>query len=68
MPELHFVMTNLTCEACIKVSTRALKTLSGVEDVSIDLASGKAHIQSAEPLNPSDVQELLKAKGYTVAF
>lgn len=68
MNELHFTMTNLTCEACIKVSTATLRKLPGVTDVMIDLASGAAHLQSTEPINPVEVEEVLKAKGYTVTF
>lgn len=68
MHELHFTMTNLTCEACIKVSTIALKKLPGVTDVMIDLATGAAHLQSSEPINPKEVEEVLNAKGYTVTF
>ncbi len=68
MHELHFTITNLTCEACIKVSTMTLKTLPGVTDVMIDLATGSAHLQATEPIRASDVEEVLKAKGYMVTF
>ena len=68
MHELTFKVTNLTCDACIKVSTMALRKLSGVTDVSIELSTGAARVASTEPISQSDVTEALKAKGYEVAF
>ncbi|HAU66164.1 TPA: cation-transporting ATPase [Candidatus Uhrbacteria bacterium] len=68
MTELTFKITNLTCEACIKVSTKTLQTLPGVKSVSVDLQTGSTHITSEEPINPDDVANALKAKGYIVAF
>ncbi|MBI2473066.1 heavy-metal-associated domain-containing protein [Candidatus Uhrbacteria bacterium] len=68
MNELTFTISNLTCEACVKVTTMTLRKLAGVTDVSVDLSSGKTHIVSKEPINPDDVTNMLQAKGYTVAF
>ncbi|OGL71981.1 hypothetical protein A3C17_01080 [Candidatus Uhrbacteria bacterium RIFCSPHIGHO2_02_FULL_53_13] len=66
--ELHFTITNLTCGACVKLSTMALRELTEVTDASVDLATGAARVLSKEPISQSDVTEALKAKGYTVAF
>lgn len=68
MTELTFNITNLTCEACIKVSTKTLKTLPGVTSVSVDLQTGSTHITSEQPINPNDVASVLNAKGYVVTF
>ena len=68
MHELTFTITNLTCDACIKLSTIALRKLPGVTDVSVELTTGAARVVSTEPISSSDVAEALKAKGYTVAF
>lgn len=68
MHELTFTITNLTCGACIKVSTMILRKLPGVTDISIDLSTGTGHIISSEPITKSDVATALKAKGYDVAF
>lgn len=67
MSELTFTITNLTCEACVKLSTMALRKLPGVTDVSIDLKTGAARLSSEKPIDLNDVTELLKTKGYTVA-
>ncbi|MBI4592412.1 heavy-metal-associated domain-containing protein [Candidatus Uhrbacteria bacterium] len=68
MRELTFTITNLTCDACIKLSTMALRKLPGVTDVSVELSNGAARVASTEPINPSVITEVLKAKGYEVAF
>lgn len=68
MNELAFTITKLNCEACIKLSTMALRKLPGVTDVSIELSTGAARVVSTEPIAPNDVTKVLKAKGYSVAF
>jgi copper chaperone CopZ len=68
MSELTFNITNLTCEACIKVSTKTLKTLPGVTNVSVDLQTGIAQMTSEQAINPNDVASVLNAKGYIVTF
>ena len=68
MSELLFDITNLTCDACVKLSTMALRKLRGVTDVSIDLSTGATRLLSEEPLNKKDVEDILKTKGYIVTF
>lgn len=68
MTELTFKMTNLTCEACIKVSTMTLRKLPGVTEATVDLSTGAGRIVSTEPLSQADVVSALKDKGYDVAF
>ncbi|MFA6423771.1 MAG: heavy metal-associated domain-containing protein [Candidatus Magasanikbacteria bacterium] len=59
MYKLNFKITNLDCEACIKLSTSALKTLSSVQTVKIDLKSGLAEVESNQELNWEDVKKSL---------
>jgi len=40
MPNQNFKITNLTCQACIKLSTQALEEIPGVTKVTIDLSTG----------------------------
>ena len=68
MTEFTFKITNLTCEACIKVSTMTLRKLPGVTEATVDLSTGAGHIVSTEPLSQTDVVSTLKDKGYDVAF
>lgn len=68
MTELTFKITNLTCDACIKVSTMTLRKLPGVTEATVDLSTGAGRITSNEPITQNDVAAALKAKGYDVAF
>lgn len=68
MTELTFKITNLTCEACVKVSMMTLRKLPGVTEATVDLSTGVGRIISDEPLNKNDVTTALKAKGYDVTF
>ncbi len=64
MSELTFRITNLNCEACVKISTKALSKIPGVTDASVDLASGAVKINSASPIDTSLIVETLKAKDF----
>lgn len=55
----NFKITNLDCEACIKLSTMALKSLPGVQTVKIDLKTGMTEVESDEELNLEDIQKSL---------
>lgn len=68
MSELTFKITNLTCDACIKVSTMTLRKLPGVTEATVDLSTGAGRVVSSEPLTQNDVAAALKAKGYEATF
>ncbi len=68
MSELTFKITNLTCDACIKVSTMTLRKLPGVTEATVDLSTGAGRVVSSEPLTQNDVAVALKAKGYVATF
>ena len=40
MSEIKLAVSGVTCSSCVKHVTSALKQLDGVEDVSVDLATG----------------------------
>ncbi len=63
MFEYNFKITNLTCEACIKLSNMALKGLPGVQDVQVDLESGKAKVVSQTELKWEDIKNSLAQVG-----
>lgn len=63
MPSKKFRITNLTCDACVKLSTMALKKISGVTNVTIDPTSGETDVMSDHELAPRDITEALKSVG-----
>lgn len=64
MNTLVFRITNLTCDACIKVCTMLISRIHGVRSVSIDLATGKASVVSDEPVEIDEIQHRLERNNY----
>lgn len=56
-------ITNLTCEACRKVSTMVLKKIDGVVSVEVG-TDGLTKIVSTKPVDLTIARNLLKEKGY----
>ncbi len=63
MIKINFKITNLDCEACIKLSNIALKSLAGVKTVSVDLKTGLAEVESDQELKWEDVKNSLAEVG-----
>ncbi len=57
-------VSGMTCEHCVRAITQAVKALSGVEDVSIDLARGNVTVTGT----PSEraVRDAIAEEGYAV--
>lgn len=69
MYELNFRITNLTCDACIKMTTMSLRRLSSsVTEATVDLETGETHLVSEEKISPEQIAAALGAKGYQTAF
>ena len=60
MANQKFRITNLDCAACIKLSTMALKKISGVGNVTIDLDSGTTEITSDHEVSWPEIVGALK--------
>lgn len=63
MTTFNFKITDLTCEACIKLSTMALKTIPGVSEIKIDLKSGEAKLVSDQDTSWEQVSSALQSVG-----
>lgn len=67
MSTLNFRITNLTCDACIKVCTMLLKQLPGVSKVFIDQATGTAVVEASAPVEYDQIRERLESKKYKIS-
>lgn len=56
----QFHITNLTCEACVKLSIMALKKIAGVQSATVDLKTGKAMIMADHKISTADINQSLK--------
>ena len=59
MNTLSFTITNITCSACVKLSTIALKALPNITSIDIDQTTGDGHITSTDPLSWEQVKNAL---------
>ncbi|MFJ6379398.1 cation transporter [Kitasatospora sp. NPDC092039] len=59
-----FQVKGMTCGHCVTSVTAELKKLAGVEEVAVDLASGKVTVGSTGPLVDADVAAAVDEAGY----
>lgn len=64
--QTHFRITNLECEACIKLSKSALHEIPGVEIIDINLQSGESFIEAPEQIPFATIQASLQEVGKEV--
>ena len=60
-------VTGMTCGGCTANVTKALKTINGVNDVTVSLSDGKATVQYDEKLtSPEQLKSAVIGAGYGV--
>jgi len=64
MPSI--TVKGMTCNHCRMSVTKALESLPGVTGVNVDLLSGKASYESAQPLDPAVVKKAIEKIGFEV--
>lgn len=57
-------ITDLTCEACTKLTTKRIVSISGVTSVSVELESGLATIAADHQLDVGEVNGALEGSSY----
>ena len=62
-----WTVTGMTCGHCVASVTEEISALAGVEDVQVDLASGRVVVTSAAALDPADVAAAVEEAGYALA-
>ena len=65
--ESTWTVTGMTCGHCVASVTEEVTALAGVQDVQVDLASGRVVVTSAEPLAREDVAAAVEEAGYALA-
>lgn len=54
----------IQCGMCVKTVTGALKDVSGVTFVQVDLKAKKAHVHYSDKVKPADLKKAIAASGY----
>ena len=57
-------VVGMTCDHCVRSVTEEISALDGVSVVDVDLASGKVHVTTREPITTDQVREAVAEAGY----
>lgn len=64
MIESTYTVTGMTCGHCAMAVEKELKTLDGVSEVKVDVASGRVDVSSMHPLETASVAAAIEEAGY----
>ena len=62
-----WTVTGMTCGHCVASVTEEVAGIAGVEDVQVDLETGRVVVTSAAELDPHDVAAAVEEAGYSLA-
>lgn len=62
MPEIK--VKGMSCAHCVAAVTKALKSLPGVTEVAVDLASGRVDYHSAAPVAREELARVIRTAGF----
>jgi copper chaperone len=60
-------VVGMTCGHCVQAVTEELRRLEGVTRVDVDLATGRATVESSTPLDRAAVAAAVDEAGYELA-
>lgn len=61
-----YVVTGMTCAHCVNAVTAEVSELTGVTDVTVDLATGALTVVSDDEIPLSEIERAVDEAGYTV--
>jgi copper chaperone len=66
MASSTYTVQGMTCDHCAGSVTAEVAKISGVAEVTVDVAAGRITVTSAEPLQDDAVAEAVEEAGYVV--
>jgi copper ion binding protein len=64
MSQATYTVTGMTCGHCATSVTEEVQEIDGVQNVDIDVPTGKVTVTSAEPLDADRVRAAVTEAGY----
>ena len=61
-----YTVSGMTCGHCVASVTEEVSEIPGVDDVQVELESGRVTVTSDAPLDPALVRSAVEEAGYTV--
>ncbi len=68
MSTIQFKITNITCEACVKLSRIALGKISGVKDATVDRQTGVSEVVTDRDVSWAEIENALTSVGKTAVL
>jgi copper chaperone len=66
MPTSSYVVTGMTCGHCVNAVTEEVSALDGVDDVAVDLDSGRLTVTSSAEIPYAAVAAAVDEAGYAL--
>lgn len=63
----EYTVTGMTCGHCVQAVTTEIGKLPGVQNVEVDLASGRVTVHSDRPVDTGSVRAAVDEAGYELA-
>jgi copper chaperone len=67
MPQSTFTVQGMTCSHCVTSVTEEVGQLDGVQDVEVDLSTGKLTVTSDRPVTDDEIRGAVTEAGYQLA-
>ncbi|CAM3368192.1 heavy-metal-associated domain-containing protein [Kibdelosporangium persicum] len=67
MSQSTYTVTGMTCGHCVSSVTEEVSQIDGVQDVQVDLATGKVTVTSDRNLTEDEVRAAVTEAGYQLA-
>ena len=67
MPTTSYVVTGMTCDHCVHAVTEEVSAVAGVDEVAVDLDSGRLTVTSSTEVPYATVAAAVDEAGYALA-
>ncbi len=67
MTNSNFTVVGMTCNSCAMTVTEEVTQVPGVQDVSVELATGRLTVTSGSTLDPALIKAAVEEAGYRLA-
>ncbi len=67
MTHSNFTVVGMTCNSCAMTVTEEVSQVSGVQDVAVELATGRLTVTSDASLDPALIKGAIEEAGYQLA-
>ena len=67
MPTTSYVVTGMTCDHCVNAVTQEVSAVAGVDEVAVDLGSGRLTVTSSSEVPYATVAAAVDEAGYALA-